>query len=316
MSSSIPDGKQARMATNTAGMKIMLEYYDYKMRLTQRKVRADAQIDLRRVESKDTYSEIRIKGLQTADIFVTNQASIVEERSSADCLYLWVSNYKCAISVFGTAYILETIRTFFTKVTPAAPSNENVSPNVTSSTTPTKGKRGFGIVSRDLFGSGYTPEAKVRVPSLRKQHSSPKKPLTPELRRVEYASRPRQTTFMGMLTAASKTVETPASPAAKQFELTETQNLVISACTAGKNVFYTGGAGTGKSTLLTRLIELLVQQHGHRSVFVAATTGLAACAVGGTTVHQFAGIGSALDECAEVLALKAQYERVVNQVCR
>jgi len=303
---------------DTAGMKIMLEYYDYKTRLTQRKVREDVQIDLRSVENKDTYTEIRIKGLRTNDIFVTNQASVVEDRSTESSLYIWIPNYKCAVTVFGTAGISATIRNYFMQPTTAAPSNENVSPNtksVNSNTTPIKGKRGFGIVSKDLFGSGYTPEAKVRVPNQRmKQHSSPKKPLTPELRRADITSRPRQTKFMGMLTAASKPVETPASPAAKQFELTETQSLVIRACSTGKNVFYTGGAGTGKSTLLTRLIELLVQQHGHRYVFVAATTGLAACAVGGTTVHQFAGIGSALDECADATALKTQYDRVVSQV--
>lgn len=302
---------------DTAGMKIMLEYYDYKMRLTQRKVREDVQIDLRRVDSKDAYAEIRIKGLRTSDIFVTNQASVVEDRSTAGSLYLWIPNYKCSVTVFGTACILATIRNYFIQPTAAAPSNENISPNTksaASNTTPTKGKRGFGIVSRDLFGSGYTPDAKVRVPNLRmKQHSSPK-PLTPELRRIDITSRARQTTFMGMLTAASKSAEIPASPAVEQFALTETQNLVIRACSTGKNVFYTGGAGTGKSTLLARLIELLVQQHGHRYVFVAATTGLAACAVGGTTVHQFAGIGSALDECADAAALKNQYDRVVTQV--
>jgi ATPase subunit of ABC transporter with duplicated ATPase domains len=147
-----------------------------------------------------------------------------------------------------------------------------------------------------------------------KQHSYPKKPLTPEMRRIEPTNRPRQTSFMGMLTAASKPAAVPVSPVAPRFELTETQSHVIHACSTGKNVFYTGGAGTGKSTLLTRLIELLVQQHGRKHVFVAATTGLAACAVGGTTVHQFAGISSALDESSDASVLKIQFERVVNQV--
>lgn len=63
----------------------------------------------------------------------------------------------------------------------------------------------------------------------------------------------------------------------------------MSACLRGDNVFFTGGAGTGKSTLLIEIVEKLIAQHGKHTVFVTATTGLAACAVGGTTVHQFAG---------------------------
>jgi hypothetical protein len=40
---------------------------------------------------------------------------------------------------------------------------------------------------------------------------------------------------------------------------------------------------------LVEIVEKLIAQHGKNTVFVTATTGLAACAVGGTTVHQFAG---------------------------
>jgi ATP-dependent DNA helicase PIF1 len=71
---------------------------------------------------------------------------------------------------------------------------------------------------------------------------------------------------------------------------TQEQKDIISACLAGKNVFFTGGAGTGKSTLLLLIVEKLIAKHGRCNVFVTATTGLAACAVGGTTIHQFAGM--------------------------
>lgn len=70
---------------------------------------------------------------------------------------------------------------------------------------------------------------------------------------------------------------------------TKEQESIVSACLRGDNVFFTGGAGTGKSTLLMVIVEKLIAQHGKHTVFVTATTGLAACAVGGTTVHQFAG---------------------------
>ena len=51
-----------------------------------------------------------------------------------------------------------------------------------------------------------------------------------------------------------------------------------------------GGAGTGKSALLSHIIPALLKKHSKEEVFVTATTGLAACAIGGTTVHQFAGM--------------------------
>ena len=72
--------------------------------------------------------------------------------------------------------------------------------------------------------------------------------------------------------------------------LTEEQEGVLAAALHGTSIFFTGGAGTGKSSLLLRIIEQLVQKHGQHTVFVTATTGLAACAIGGITVHQFAGI--------------------------
>ena len=56
---------------------------------------------------------------------------------------------------------------------------------------------------------------------------------------------------------------------------------VINAVRAGKSVFYTGSARTGKSYLLKRLITMLPPQ----SPFIAATTGAAACHIGGTTLH-------------------------------
>jgi len=56
----------------------------------------------------------------------------------------------------------------------------------------------------------------------------------------------------------------------------------------GRNVFLTGQAGTGKSTLLRRYIE----EAGviNQNIAVTASTGIAALSIGGTTIHRFAGI--------------------------
>lgn len=52
----------------------------------------------------------------------------------------------------------------------------------------------------------------------------------------------------------------------------------------GKNVFFTGNAGTGKSFLLNRIVDSLRQQYGGEfasAVAVTAATGIAATHVGG-----------------------------------
>ena len=66
-----------------------------------------------------------------------------------------------------------------------------------------------------------------------------------------------------------------------QMNLIPEQMAVINAIRAGKSVFFTGSAGTGKSYLLKRLITMLPPQ----STFITASTGEAACHIGGTTLH-------------------------------
>ena len=56
-------------------------------------------------------------------------------------------------------------------------------------------------------------------------------------------------------------------------------------CRQGASVFFTGCAGTGKSLLLKHILRALPTD----STFVTASTGLAASALGGTTINAFAG---------------------------
>ncbi|KAL2611754.1 hypothetical protein R1flu_023446 [Riccia fluitans] len=77
----------------------------------------------------------------------------------------------------------------------------------------------------------------------------------------------------------------------KKIKLSKQQLKVLKAISMGDSVFLTGSAGTGKSFVLEFAIRVLKAKYGASAVFVTASTGLAACALGGTTVHAFAGIG-------------------------
>ncbi|KAM4641380.1 ATP-dependent DNA helicase PIF1 [Discoglossus pictus] len=84
-----------------------------------------------------------------------------------------------------------------------------------------------------------------------------------------------------------------------QIRLSTEQSLVLSTVLSGKNIFFTGSAGTGKSYLLKRIVGALPP----KSTYATASTGVAACHIGGTTLHAFAGIGSGkgtLEQCIEL----------------
>lgn len=61
----------------------------------------------------------------------------------------------------------------------------------------------------------------------------------------------------------------------------------------GQSVFFTGPAGTGKSVLMRAIIAELKKKWARdpERLSVTASTGLAACNIGGQTLHSFAGIG-------------------------
>ncbi|KAK9828391.1 hypothetical protein WJX81_002975 [Elliptochloris bilobata] len=67
------------------------------------------------------------------------------------------------------------------------------------------------------------------------------------------------------------------------------QQCVLDLVLSGRSVFFTGCAGTGKSLLLRHIVRRLPPE----TTFVTASTGLAAAALGGTTLNAFAGIGRA-----------------------
>ena len=83
--------------------------------------------------------------------------------------------------------------------------------------------------------------------------------------------------------AEAQQVQTLVLP--KNFEISAEMQSAINAVSAGKSIFITGRAGTGKSTLLTYLREEVLKD----TFIVVAPTGVAAINVGGSTIHKFFG---------------------------
>ncbi|ONH69630.1 ATP-dependent DNA helicase PIF1 [Cyberlindnera fabianii] len=91
----------------------------------------------------------------------------------------------------------------------------------------------------------------------------------------------------GALTNA-RAMSTSASPKPKVVEpviLSEEQADVLERVVNGESLFYTGSAGTGKSVLLRSIIKRLKTMYRPGEVAVTASTGIAACNIGGVTLH-------------------------------
>ncbi|EJU00714.1 hypothetical protein DACRYDRAFT_108781 [Dacryopinax primogenitus] len=75
--------------------------------------------------------------------------------------------------------------------------------------------------------------------------------------------------------------------------LTDGQARVLAAVLEDKGVFFTGPAGSGKSFTLKHIIGALKKKYHDKpdAVAVTASTGLAAVALGGRTLHSWAAIG-------------------------
>ncbi|TMS35084.1 hypothetical protein L596_002554 [Steinernema carpocapsae] len=76
-----------------------------------------------------------------------------------------------------------------------------------------------------------------------------------------------------------------------------------------RNLFFTGAAGTGKSLVLKKIIGLLPAA----STFVTAATGVAACQLGGITLHSFMGIGTGTATLASCIRMVEQKKGLVSQ---
>ncbi len=86
----------------------------------------------------------------------------------------------------------------------------------------------------------------------------------------------------------------------EEIVLSPEQQFVLDCVENKENVFFTGPAGAGKSTVIKQLI------HRHADLVLTAPTGIAAANIGGRTIHSFAGIGTGQND-VDVLISKLSF---------
>ncbi|CAK7913134.1 ATP-dependent DNA helicase Pif1p [[Candida] anglica] len=104
-----------------------------------------------------------------------------------------------------------------------------------------------------------------------------------------------------------------APKAVKPMILSAEQEHILQLATHGTSLFFTGSAGTGKSVLLRSIIKSLKRKYNEGEVAVTASTGLAACNIGGITLHSFAGIGLGNAQTKKCLKMIRRNKKAVNR---
>ena len=132
-----------------------------------------------------------------------------------------------------------------------------------------------------------------------KMYEQKKDFFTPKSKRKRASDNDKENVDPAMTKRMKLNGSAPKIPVISTTILSPEQKRVLETVLKGQNIFFTGSAGTGKSFLLKRIIGALPPQH----TFATASTGVAACHIGGTTLHAFGGIGSGtacLEQCVEL----------------
>ncbi|KAH9816023.1 PIF1-like helicase-domain-containing protein [Melampsora americana] len=135
-------------------------------------------------------------------------------------------------------------------------------------------KRAAGEIRLREFGLKSGPS---RQTLLTQHHRTPDKALQQKM-----AHKMEQLLTSGGLQEASQ----PYTPDPK---CSDEQLRVLDEVRLGRNVFFTGSAGVGKSFMLNEVVKML--KASNRNVAVTAPTGIAALAIEGRTIYSWAKIG-------------------------
>lgn len=93
----------------------------------------------------------------------------------------------------------------------------------------------------------------------------------------------------------------------------EKQKTFVESVLSGENIFLTGKAGTGKSYIVKKAIELLKEQK--KNIVALAPTGVAANNIGGQTIHSFFSLNPyGVMNYKSANFLKSQKRRLIEKI--
>ncbi|KAK1751874.1 PIF1-like helicase-domain-containing protein [Echria macrotheca] len=176
---------------------------------------------------------------------------------------------------------------------------KRVSPDEPPISQPTKRKRGLPWLQQSsneddievMYEAAAQPPAKAKKePMVWNKTDSELKAQKKQLKTQKKESATKAEASVEEMQRAMKSYQQKAIAIALSSEQQHIKKLVVE---EGKSVFFTGPAGTGKSVLMRSIIEDLKKKYGRdpEKLAVTASTGLAACNIGGMTLHSFSGIG-------------------------
>ncbi|KAL1882753.1 hypothetical protein VTK73DRAFT_878 [Phialemonium thermophilum] len=148
--------------------------------------------------------------------------------------------------------------------------------------------------SLSRYGPSVTETPAPKVPPIWDVSASAvkaqKKQLKSQLKKLPTESEGPSLDEMRDITDSHALRTSSASVLTLSNEQRHVKSLVVE---KNQSVFFTGPAGTGKSVLMRSIIDDLKRKHVREPdrIAVTASTGLAACNIGGMTLHSFAGIG-------------------------
>ena len=100
------------------------------------------------------------------------------------------------------------------------------------------------------------------------------------------------------------------------FKLDKQQQAAVDYVFHHKNVFLTGGGGTGKSRILEYIIESFKDKYGtdfKKFVGITSTTGSSALLIGGVTIHSFSGLGVSKEDDEQYIQKIAKRRYIKNR---
>lgn len=302
---------------------VLVEYFDSRHvnRVCKRKSTDNASLSYKMIPNGKSFGYqiivTDISNTRNRDIFISSKLKVVDRVAGNQMLVVKIPEFRCILHCLNIADIEKASKMINTLTTHSGFSKSNEVDLENS----VQDNRKYGCTkgvndeyfSQDIVNLPAKADRIFCIPSPVRSKQFTSTPVKSPREKMVVSPKPlgAYLAYLGGVKKSRTPVKTDSTPSDKKKRIGKTptknstglniletsislnceQLKVLKACLSGANVFFTGGAGTGKSTLLHKIINDLNDKHGADSVYVTATTGLAACNIGGITIHQFAGIG-------------------------